>query len=88
MIAVRLAGWVALVVGLMVLVRDVLVWFDTARWLPMDFAEAGRLTANFRLFTSSASTGPVAALWLCPILLLVGAVLLWWGRRRFRYRPS
>jgi len=32
-----------LIVGLMVLVRDLLLWFDLARWVPMNFAEVVRL---------------------------------------------
>ena len=87
MILVRLAGWLLLLVGLMVLVRDLLLWADVAHWVPMTVADAWRLVANYAPVRSGAVSGPIAETWVCPILLILGAVVLRLGRRRVRYRP-
>jgi hypothetical protein len=87
MLVLRLAGWALLLVGLMVLVRDVLLWIDLARWVPLTLADAWQLLANFAPLRSGGVSGPIAELWICPALLILGAVLLRLGRRRLRYRP-
>jgi hypothetical protein len=35
MIAWRFVGWVAFLAGLSVLVRDLILWFDTRVWMPL-----------------------------------------------------
>jgi hypothetical protein len=87
MILVRLIGWALLLVGLMVLVRDLLLWADVAHWVPMTVADTWRLVANFAPVRPGAVGSPIAEVWVCPALLILGAVLLRLGRRRVRYRP-
>jgi hypothetical protein len=90
MFVARLIGRVLVIVGLMVLVRDLLLWFDLARWVPMNFPEVVRLVGNFSSMRGTID-GPVADVWVCPVLLVLGGALLWlarvWTASRARYRP-
>ena len=89
MIVGRLIGWIVLLTGLSVAVRDVLVWLDTGRWLPLSLAEGSHLFGDGQVGGISAL--PFAA-WAAPVLIVLGAALLFLcrrrGRRRIRYRPS
>ena len=89
MIIGRLAGWVVLLAGLSVLLRDVLVWLDTGRWLPLSLAEGSRL---FRAGHIDGIAAVPLAVWTAPALIVLGIALLLLcrrrGRRRVRYRPS
>jgi hypothetical protein len=87
MILVRFVGWILLLVGLMVLVRDLLLWIELARWVPMNVADAWRLAANFAPIRPGVVGAAVAEIWICPTLLILGGALLWLGRRRVGYRP-
>ena len=69
----RAIGWVCLIVGLMVLVRDLLLLFDTSRWVPMNLADAWNLTRPTRPFPE---LGAISAIWVSPVLLVAGAVLV------------
>ncbi|MBV9551190.1 MAG: hypothetical protein JO032_00220 [Alphaproteobacteria bacterium] len=73
MIIGPMLGWLVLLLGLMVLVRDLLMWLDIGRWIPL---------AVFDLWPE-APAGPV---WICPVLLATGAALLLWRRPRPRIR--
>jgi ribose/xylose/arabinose/galactoside ABC-type transport system permease subunit len=88
MILCRLIGWIVLLAGLSVLVRDLLVWLDTGRWLPLSLREAWRLFGDGRI--GGVAAVPLAV-WAAPVLSVLGAALLLLCRRRkarFRYRPS
>ena len=75
-------GWIVLLTGLSVLVRDVLVRLDTGSWLPLSLAEAWRLFGG-------GYVESVAALWAAPVLIVPGAALVLLCRRaRLRYPPS
>jgi ribose/xylose/arabinose/galactoside ABC-type transport system permease subunit len=89
MIIGRLIGWIVLLAGLSVLTRDLLVWLDTGRWLPLSLAEAWRLFGEGRI--EGIAAVPLAA-WAVPVLTVLGAALIVLCRRRgqrgVRYRPS
>jgi hypothetical protein len=85
MILCRILGWIVLLAGLSVLVRDLLVWLDTGRWLPMLLGEGWQLFGGGHI-----DSAPLTA-WAAPVLIVLGAALLVLCRRRkarFRYRPS
>lgn len=75
----RAIGWVCLIAGLMVVVRDLLLLFDVGRWVPMDMADAWSLFARARQFPEWAAIA--GAIWVSPVLLSVAAVLLVLRRR-------
>jgi hypothetical protein len=89
MIFGRLLGWLLLLAGLSVVLRDVLVWLDTGRWLPLSLAEGSRLFGAGHI---DGITAVPLAVWTAPVLIVLGAALLLLcrrpGRRRVRYRPS
>jgi hypothetical protein len=71
-----------------VLVRDLLVWLDTGRWLPLSLREAWRQFGGAPI--EGIAAGPLTA-WAAPVLIVLGAALLVLCRRRkarFSYRPS
>ena len=86
MIVGRLVGWVLLLTGLAVLLRDVLVRLDTGRWVPLAIGDVRGW--------SDGLPDIVLALWIAPPLIVLGAAMMWIFRRRrrrrggFRYRPS
>jgi hypothetical protein len=86
MIVGRLVGWVLLLTGLVVLLRDVLVRLDTGRWVPLAIGDVRGW--------SDGLPDIVLALWIAPPLIVLGAAMMWIFRRRrrrrggFRYRPS
>ena len=87
MIVGRLIGWLLLLAGLSVLVRDALVWLDTGRWLPLSLAEGWGLFGGGKIGIAAM---PLAA-WAAPVLIVLGAALILLlrrrGERRVRYRP-
>jgi hypothetical protein len=89
MIVGRLVGWVLLLAGLAVLLRDGLVRLDTGRWVPLAVGDVRGW--------SEGVPDAVLALWVAPALIVLGAALMLVFRRRrqrrprrgrFRYRPS
>jgi hypothetical protein len=88
MIFGRVLGWLLLLAGLSVLLRDVLVWLDTGRWLPLSLAEGSRLFGASHI--DGITAVPLAVL-TAPVLIVLGVALLLLyrrrGRRRVRYRP-
>jgi hypothetical protein len=86
MIVGRLLGWVLLLAGLAVLLRDMLVRLDTGRWVPLAIGDVRGW--------SEGVPDIVLALWVAPLLLVPGAAMMLVFRRRrprrgrFRYRPS
>jgi hypothetical protein len=89
MILGRILGWIVLLAGLSVLLRDVLVWIDTGRLLPLALGEAPRAIDPWGQIPAwPAVAAPLAALWAWPVLTLLGALLLVLFRRRPQRRRS
>jgi hypothetical protein len=91
----RLLGWIILILGLIVLGRDLIGWIDTRRFEPVSF---GQLWVDFdpgsldwvemmiRRFTTPKLWDPVIAsllrLWAAASFIVVGGMFLLSGRRR------
>jgi hypothetical protein len=73
MIVGRLFGWVLLLAGLAVLLRDVLVRLDTERWVPLAVGDVRGW--------SDGIPDIVLALWIAPPLIVLGAALMLVFRR-------
>ena len=78
MIVGRLFGWVLLLLGLAVLLRDGLVRLDTGRWVPLAVGDVRG--------SSEGIPEIVLALWIAPPLIVLGAALLLVFRRRDQQR--
>ena len=74
MIVGRLVGWMLLLLGLAVLLRDVLVRLDTERWVPLAVGDVRGW--------SEGVPDLVLALWIAPPLIVLGAALMLVFRRR------
>jgi hypothetical protein len=83
MIIGRAIGWICLVLGLMVLLRDLLVWFDTGRLIPMTLGESwALLDRSGRYDAASGWAANGLAIWTAALLLGLGLALLVVCRRR------
>ena len=95
MLVGRLLGWIILILGLIVLGRDLMGWIDTHRFEPVTlgqlWVDADRRSLDFaemmiRRFTTLALWDPVIAtmlrLWATALLIVVGGTLLLSSRRR------
>src|SRR5262249_20938809 len=89
MIVGRVIGWIALLFGAAVLVRDVLVWFDIKHWAPLALGQLwydlNRSSLNFVQAVVQRYIHPflwdpvivsVLLFWAFAVLMAVGAVLL------------
>ena len=74
MIVGRFVGWVLLLIGLAVLLRDLLVRLDTGRWVPLAIGDVRGWSEGVPDF--------VLALWIAPPLIVLGAVMMAMCRRR------
>ena len=87
MIICRILGWVLLVAGFSVLLRDGLVWYDTGRWVPLAIGD-------LRGWSEGVPELVLLLLSVAPPLIVLGSVALVLcrrrtaRRRRFRSRPS
>ena len=79
MIIGRLVGWVLLLAGLAVLLRDGLVRLDTARWVPLAVGDVRGW--------SDGVPEIVLALWIAPPLVVLGLALMLVFRHRPQRRP-
>jgi hypothetical protein len=79
MIVGRLVGWVLLLAGLAVLLRDVLVRLDTERWVPLAVGDVRGW--------SDGIPDIVLTLWIAPPLIVLGAAMMLVFRRRPQRRP-
>ena len=86
MVVGRIIGWVFVLIGLMVEVRDALVWFDTGHLYPLSLSGAWTLVGYFGRFLAHPVEGALAAIWAAPVLLAIGIALLVLCRRRPRPR--
>ena len=77
MIVGRVIGWMALLAGAAVLVRDLLVWIDTKHWAPIALGQLwydlGRSSLNLVQAVTQRYIHPF--LW-DPIIV---TILLWWA---------
>jgi hypothetical protein len=73
----RLIGWIIFLTGIAVLARDVLVWIDTGRWVPIALGQLW-----FDLDRSSLNlVQAVVQRYIHPFLWdpIIVTVLLWWA---------
>ena len=97
MIVGRVIGWIALLLGAAVLVRDMLVWIDTKHWAPIALGqlwyELNRSSLNLVQAVTQRYIHPflwdpiiVSLLlsWAFAILMVLGLLLLVVFRRRAR----
>ena len=97
MIVGRVIGWIALLLGAAVLVRDMLVWIDTKHWAPIALGQLwydlNRSSLNLVQAVTQRYIHPflwdpiiVSLLlsWAFAILMVLGLLLLVIFRRRVR----
>src|SRR5271169_1418511 len=77
MIVGRVIGWIALLAGAAVLVRDLLVWIDTKHWAPIAL---GKLWYDLNR-SSLNLVQAVVQRYIHPFLWdpIIVTVLLWWA---------
>jgi hypothetical protein len=91
----RLLGWIVLILGLVVLGRDLIGWIDTHRFEPVTlgqlWVDSDRRSLDFaemmiRRFATPILWDPVIAtmlrLWATALLLVIGGTLLLSSRKR------
>jgi len=98
MILLRLAGWLLLLAGLMVLGRDLIGWWDVGVYAPASLDELWRELHRTSYGKIHGALSPMLLrLWAAPGLAVPGLVLIWLGglrragthrRRRATRRPS
>ena len=97
MIVGRLIGWVALLAGAAVLVRDGLVWIDTKHWAPIALGqlwyELNRSSLNLVQAVIQRYIHPflwdpiiltILLFWAFAVLMILGVLLLALFRKRAR----
>ena len=97
MIAGRVIGWIALLAGAAVLVRDLLVWIDTKHWAPIALGQLwyqlNRSSLNLTQAVVQRYIHPflwdpiivsILLCWAFLVLMGLGALLLVLFRRRAR----
>jgi hypothetical protein len=99
MIVWRAAGWIVLLAGLSVLVRDLIAWYDTGRWAPLALGQLwyqlDRSSLNLVQAMVQRYLSPVLwdriivnllLCWAAAALIAVGAVILLLAKQRARRR--
>ena len=97
MIVGRVIGWIALLAGVAVLVRDLLVWIDTKHWAPIALGQLwyqlNRSSLNLTQAVVKRYIHPflwdpiivsILLSWAFAVLMLLAALLLVLFRRRAR----
>jgi hypothetical protein len=97
MIVGRVIGWIALLAGVAVLVRDLLVWIDTKHWAPIALGQLwyqlNRSSLNLTQAVVQRYIHPflwdpiivsILLSWAFAVLMLLAALLLVLFRRRAR----
>ena len=97
MIVGRVIGWIALLLGAAVLVRDMLVWVDTKHWAPLALGQLwydlNRSSLNLVQAVTQRYAHPflwdpiivsILLSWAFAILMVLGLLLLVVFRRRAR----
>ena len=97
MIVGRLIGWIALLAGAAVLVRDLLVWIDTKHWAPIALGQLwyqlnrsslNLVQAGVQRYIHPFLWDPIIVsillCWAFLVLMGLGALLLVLFRRRAR----
>jgi hypothetical protein len=100
MIVGRVIGWIALLAGAAVLVRDLLVWIDTKHWAPIALGqlwyELNRSSLNLVQAVVQRYIHPflwdpiivsILLSWAFAVLMIFGVLLLVVFRRRNAPRP-
>src|ERR1700757_3884701 len=97
MIVGRVIGWIALLAGAAVLVRDVLVWIDTKHWAPIGLRQLwydlNRSSLNLVQAVTQRYIHPflwdpiivsILLSWAFAVLMILGVLLLAVFRKRAR----
>jgi hypothetical protein len=97
MLVGRVIGWIALLLGAAVLVRDMLVWIDTKHWAPIALGQLwydlNRSSLNLVQAVTQRYIHPflwdpvvvsILLSWAFAILMVLGLLLLIVFRRRAR----
>ena len=97
MIVGRVIGWIALLLGAAVLVRDMLVWVDTKHWAPIALGQLwydlNRSSLNLVQAVVQRYIHPflwdpiilnILLCWAFALLMVLGVLLLALFRRRVR----
>jgi hypothetical protein len=97
----RLIGWIIFLSGLSVMVRDVLVWFDTRNWAPITVGQlwfdVNRSSLNLVQAVVQRYIHPflwdpvivtILLFWAFPVLIVLGTLILAVSARRARRRTS
>lgn len=100
MIVWRVIGWILLLAGLSVLVRDVIASFDIGLWRPiavgqlwydLDRSSLNLAQAVIQRYVSpflwNQIIVPVLLSWACAVLIGLGALVLLLARPRWPRRP-
>jgi hypothetical protein len=95
----RLIGWIILLAGLSVLVRDVLVWIDTKNWAPISLGQLwfdfSRSSLNLvqavvqrylRPYLWDPIIVTVLLCWAFVVLMVLGLLILALPRKRAKRR--
>ena len=101
MIVGRVVGWIVLLAGAAVLVRDLLVWIDTKHWAPIALGqlwyELNRSSLNLVQAVVQRYIHPflwdpiivsILLSWAFAVLMILGALLLFVFRRRNAGAPD
>jgi hypothetical protein len=92
MVLIRFIGWALLLIGLVVLGRDLIAWYDSGILAPLSLAELWRDIDGSSLVQLESGSSPsvwgvirrVLVLWAAPVLLVPGIMLVW-GNQRERH---
>ena len=97
MIVGRVIGWISLLAGAAVLVRDLLVWIDTKHWAPIALGQLwydlnrsslNLVQAGVQRYIHPFLWDPIIVSillsWAFAVLMILGALLLVLFRRRAR----
>lgn len=77
MILLRLTGWIALLIGLALLARDVVAWFDTKVWAPIALGQLWYELDRSSLNLVQAVMQRYVSAWLWDHVIV--QILLWWA---------
>jgi hypothetical protein len=92
MVLVRFIGWALLLIGLVVLGRDLIAWYDSGILAPLSLGDLWRQVNSSSLVQLEGGLAPslwnilrrVLLLWAAPILVVPGIMLVW-GNQRERH---
>jgi hypothetical protein len=89
MVLVRFIGWALLLIGLIVLGRDLLAWYESGIFAPLSLGDLWRQIDGSGIVTLESGLSPsvwgvtrrALLIWAAPALLIPGIMLLWGNAR-------